>query len=187
MRRALRALALACAIGGLGGCATQEFLAPAQSVEFELSGRIAVRWRDESSTGNVRWRHHAGGDEMLISTPLGQGVARIVREAGNVTLTTAEDRTYRAKDASSLTEQVLGFRLPLEGLADWIRARVSPVGRVTAVRRNADGRLALLEQDGWRIEYLAWDDAGQRPRRLRPSMAEPAIDMRIAIGEWLAP
>jgi len=187
VRRALCALVLAAAAGMIGGCATPEFLTTATAVEFELSGRIAVRWRDESSNGHVRWRHHAGGDEMLISTPLGQGVARIVREAGEVTLTTAEDRTYHAQDASSLTEQVLGFRLPLEGLADWIRARASPVGRVTDRRYDDVGRLALLEQDGWRIEYLAWDDQGRRPQRLRLSLRVPALEMRIAISEWHTP
>lgn len=169
----------------LVGCATPEFLGRPQHPEFELSGRIAVRWHDETSSGAVRWRHHAAGDEMLISTPLGQGVARIVREAGEVTLTTSDDRVYRAPDASRLTEQVLGYPIPLEGLADWVRARPVPGRAVSGSQLDSQGRLSVLEQDGWRIEYLAWDEARRLPQRLR--LSYPSLEMRVAISEWQVP
>lgn len=172
-----RTIAVAAALA-LSACAEPGFLHPATDFEFELSGRIAVKYRDEASSGNLAWRHRAGGDELLITSALGQGIARIVREGGEVTLTTPEAREYRAADAESLTEQVLGFRLPLAGLADWVRARPAPGPAQT--RRDADGRLAELEQSGWRIEYL--DYAGNRPARLR--LTYPGLELRLAISEW---
>jgi outer membrane lipoprotein LolB len=175
--RALGALGLAALL--LAACASLQPVPEGETAEFELSGRIAVRYGAESSAGNVAWRHRGRSDELLITSSLGQGVARIVREGEAVTLTTAEPREYRAADAESLTEQVLGFRLPLSGLADWVRAR--PSGEAPALAQYAaDGRLLALEQRGWRIEYLEY--AGERPSRLR--LTYPGIELRLAISEW---
>src|SRR5690349_9208843 len=104
----------------VGACAQAPLQPPPPDTEFDLAGRLAARHGEESFSGSIAWRHARSSDEMLISTPLGQGVARIVREGDAVTLTTAEPREYRAADAESLTEQVLGFRLPLAGLANWV-------------------------------------------------------------------
>jgi outer membrane lipoprotein LolB len=162
----------------LAGCAELAFVLPAQDLEFELTGRIAVHYREQAASGSVAWRHAPDADEMLITSPLGQGIARIVREREAVVLTTPDGREHRAADAESLTEQVLGFRLPLAGLADWVRARPAP-GPAQA-RRAADGRLELLEQAGWRIEYLEY--AGERPARLK--LSYPGLELRMAVSEW---
>ena len=147
----------------LGGCAQLE-TRPAREAEFDLAGRLAARYGEESFTGNIAWRHAKDFDEMLITTPLGQGVARIVREGDEVTLTTAEPREYRGADVESLSEQVLGFRLPLAGLADWVRGRPSPE----------------LEQRGWKLEIQEY--AGELPSRLR--LLYPGIELRLIISRW---
>jgi len=168
------------ALALLGGCAQVEIKPPtAGALEFELAGRIAARYGTESFSGNVAWRHARGGDEMLISTPFGQGVARIVREGEAVLLTTAEPREYRAVDAESLTERVLGFRVPLLGLADWVRARASE-GAPARAEYSPDGKLAKLEQNGWRVEYQEYE--GARPARLR--LLYQGIELRLAVTKW---
>jgi outer membrane lipoprotein LolB len=174
MRAVLSALALALA----AGCAQLEPLVRPDA-EFGLSGRLAARYGDEAFSANLAWRHAAHFDEMLITTTLGAGVARIVREGGEVVLTTAEPREYRAADAEALTEEVLGFRVPLAGLSDWVRAR--PVrGAPSLVSRDDDGRLRVLEQLGWRVEYQEY--AGGLPARMRLSYS--GIELRLAISQW---
>ena len=163
----------------LGACAQAPSAPPAPDTEFDLAGRLAARYGEESFSGNLAWRHARSSDEMLISTPLGQGVARIAREGDAVTLSTAEPREYHAADAESLTQQVLGFRLPLAGLADWVRARPAP-GSPARTEYAADGRLARLEQRGWQIEYQEY--AGERPSRIR--LAYPGIELRLVISRW---
>ncbi|MGQ0510545.1 MAG: lipoprotein insertase outer membrane protein LolB [Betaproteobacteria bacterium] len=163
----------------VAGCAEPAFVVAPQTVEFELSGRFAVSYRGEANSGNLAWRHGADAEELLITSPLGQGVARISRTGREVVLTTPEPREYRAADAEALTEKVLGFRLPLAGMADWVRARPAP--GASQSRRDAEGRLAELAQGGWTIRYLEYDE-GKRPSRLR--MTYPGVDLRLAITEW---
>jgi outer membrane lipoprotein LolB len=163
----------------IAACAQLERV-PSEKPEYELSARLAARYRDEAFSGNLAWRHARNSDEMLITSPLGAGVARIVRDGDSIVLTTAEPREYRATDAESLTEQVLGFRLPLAGLADWIRGRPSQGLSVSKTDNYPDGKLRSLEQGGWKIEYQEY--AGELPARLR--LLYPGIELRLAISGW---
>lgn len=174
----MRSLRVAIVALLLAACATPGFLSSATDVEFELSGRIAVTYRDDAGSGNIAWRHGARIDEMLLSTPFGQGIARLARVGDEVTLTTQDGREFRAADAEALTEQVLGFRLPLLGLADWVRGRAAPGPAVARV--DDAGRLAHLEQSGWRIDYLEY--TGSLPSRLH--LAYPGVQLRLAISAW---
>ena len=178
----MRSLCAVAALLLLAACATPGFLLSATDAEFDLSGRIAVRSRDDAGSGNIAWRHAARADELLLTSPLGQGIARIVRTGDEVSLTTQDGREFRAADAESLTEQVLGFRLPLLGLADWVRGRAAskPAPEPTRERRDAAGRLAELEQSGWKVQYLEY--AGALPSRL--TLTYPGLELRLAISEW---
>lgn len=169
---------LAVAAALLAACA-QLPEAPAGAYEFELSARFAARYRDEAASGLLAWRHRAGADDVLLSSPFGQGLAQISRSGDAVTLVAGDNRRYAAADAETLTEQVLGFRLPLRGLADWVRGR--PATDAPAQAEYAqDGRLLSLEQHGWRIEYLGYE--GARPARLK--LNYPGLELRLAISEW---
>ena len=165
MKRAVWLYVLLCGCALLLSSCAQVELKPPEAVQFDLLGRIAARYRDDGFTGNVNWRHAAAGDEMLITTPLGQGVARIVRQGDAVQLTTADGKEYRAADSESLTERVLGFRLPIEGLADWVQGKPSPT----------------LESRGWKVEYLQRDEQN-RPRLMR--MTYQGVEVRFAVTEW---
>ena len=149
----------------LAACAQVEIKPPEGPLEFSLAGRIAARYRNEAFTGNIAWRHAKTGDELLITTPTGQGVAQIVRQGDAVLLKTAEPREYRAADSESLTERVLGFPVPIEGLADWVQGKPSP----------------QLEAKGWKVEYQEYDEQ-RRPRRMR--LTYQGIELRLAISQW---
>jgi outer membrane lipoprotein LolB len=164
MRTAARTVA-ALAAALVAACAQVEVKPPAGALEFSLAGRIAARYGDESFTGNLRWRHAGEGDELLISTPTGQGVAQIVREGNAVLLKTAEPREYRDNDAEALTTRVLGFPVPIDGLAEWVQGKPAP----------------QLEGRGWKVEYQERDAQG-RPTRMR--LTYQGIELRLAISQW---
>jgi outer membrane lipoprotein LolB len=163
----------------LAGCAQAPLRPPAGALEFHLLGRIAARYGADGFTGSVDWRHARAGDDMLIGTPLGQGVARIVREGEAVQLTTANGRQYDAPDAETLTERVLGFRVPLLGLADWVQGRPS-LESDARISRSSDGKIEALEERDWRVQYLEYE--GGRPKLMQ--LNYPGIRLRFVISEW---
>ncbi len=170
----------------LAGCATiQQQAAPAGSIgeDFYLSGRVSVKHGTEAASGRISWQHHPDSDDLLLSNPFGQGVARIVRRDGLVTLTTSDQKVYQAKDVEDLTEQVLGWRLPLAGLSDWVRGRAA-AGAPAQTRLDSSHRLAELRQSGWLVEFLDYNDASGLPSQLRLSREDAQI--RLVIDQWRA-
>jgi len=167
-----------------GACASLPSPSPVQlppAGGFELNGRVSVRYGSEGVSGSIFWRHSSDADELLITSPLGQGVARISRSGREVQLIASDGRHYRATDAESLSERVLGWRLPLAGLPDWVLARPGP-GGPAALSRDGEGRVIELRQDDWSIEYQEYE--GGRPSRLR--LRRDNLEIRLVIDRWNA-
>jgi outer membrane lipoprotein LolB len=181
-RRWRPAIVAALAAQCIAGCASLAPEAPPADL-FAIVGRVAVRYGDEAASGRVSWRHGTATDELLISSPLGQGIAQITRRDGVYTLVTAKDERFSAADPEQLTEQALGWALPLAGLPDWVQGRAQP--GASAEPRYHDGRLAGLRQLGWTIEYSGYDANGRLPTRMRLTRGD--LDIRLAIDEWQRP
>jgi outer membrane lipoprotein LolB len=148
---------------------------------FQLSGRVSVKYGAEAASGKITWQHDAEGDDLLFSTPLGQGVARIVRRGGVTNLTTSDQKVYQASDVETLTEQALGWRLPLAGLPDWVRGRAA-AGTPAETKLDSSLRIAELRQSGWLVEYLGHAGENGPPSRLRLSREE--VEIRLVIDQW---
>ena len=172
------------ALAALAACAGLPKAPDGERYEFELSGRIAVKFGDEASSGNLAWRHRAAGDDLLISSSLGQGIAHLVRDGDNFVLTTSDAHEYRSADSESLTEEVLGYRLPIEGLADWVRARPYRHGPAPRAQYDALGRPTAMQQGDWRIEYFAYQDDSPAALPSRMRLVYPGLEMRLAISSW---
>jgi outer membrane lipoprotein LolB len=162
----------------LGACAALPEHGVAPPGGFELSGRVAVRNAKDSGTARVFWRHSSNADEMLITSPVGQTIARIHRDDGVFRLETGDRKEYRAPDAESLTEQALGWRLPLTGLSDWVQGRASPDRPAEVTGGPGEG--LNIRQDGWKVAYEEFQDG--KPSRLR--LTREGIEIRLVVDQW---
>lgn len=172
----------------LGGCAS---VAPAPpgalegarpAANWTLQGRIGVLSSEQNMSGHIRWQHRAESDDLLLTSPLGQGVARIVRDGAGIALELPNQPVRRARDADTLTREALGYELPVAGLAWWVQARPAP-GHPFEATRDGAGRLTQLKQDGWTIDYLQYEDAmPARPRKL--VVAREGLELRLVADQW---
>ena len=126
----------------------------------------------------------AASDEVLLLAPLGQVVARITSGTQGVTLE-AEGKTHVAQDAETLTQDLLGWQLPLSGLRYWIAALPAP-GDESRREHDAAGRLSVLYQHGWTIRYTRYAGEGRDALPLRLSMRRAGMEVRVLIDEWEA-
>lgn len=146
---------------------------------FTLQGRVSVQYDEQSLTGQLRWRADGKTDEVLLSTPLGQGIASISRNEQQVTLVRPDEPSVYAENVEDLTQSTLGFRLPLSGLRFWIQARPDPA-RASEVRANSAGGVEQISQDGWKIDYLQYSE--NRPRKIH--VTREGLEIRLVIDEW---
>lgn len=147
---------------------------------FLLEGRFSLRHETGNYSGRLSWRHSPHGDEMLLSSPFGQGIAEITKNRDGVRLSTQDGKTRAATDVSTLTQEVLGFPLPMEMLAGWVLGR-SRGSRVES--RDENGRTLRLIENDWHveIEYPGKND-GALPGRLTVERAG-LLELRLVIDE----
>ena len=140
--------------------------APRALESFALEGRIAVRQGQSHHYANVIWRHDRAHDVILLTTPLGQGVAELSRDAGGARLVTADRGEISAPDWEGLAERALGARLPLDDLPSWLGGTPPPPA------------------SGWRVDYLAYQS---RAADALPTLIEfqrDDLDVRLKIDHW---
>ena len=156
---------------------------------FGLVGRIAVKGVKESFSGGFQWRHTESSDDMLLLSPLGQALAQLKRTPEGVHLTTAERENYYASDVESLTEQVLGWRLPIMGLQYWVRSKNSP-STASAIDLDNEGRIMAIRQDGWEIIYSSYfpdepvQATSQADRARILQLKRSGLQIKLVIDRW---
>lgn len=173
----------------LTGCAGMQPspLAPRDNVRnFSLDGRFALRvtmpgQAPQSSGGRLTWTHQNHQDRVLISNPLGYGLAEINTTPVLSRLQTADGKTRESSDPDALMEEVTGQRLPVSRLPAWLLGRSDGNGRIEP---DTQGRPARLIEDGWQIDYsFDDDDPASLPARLTLSR-DGEIELRLRIEEW---
>lgn len=168
----------------LGACATvpeASGTARRDTVDaFALVGRFSLRHQDKNYSGRLTWHHSGADNELLLSSPFGQGIAQITTSDHGARLTTSDGKVYAAADSESLTREVLGYPLPLVQLTDWVRGRSG----AAAAEVDGQGRPLSLRHEAWRIDYgYDSDDAQALPSRVFAERAD-GIELRLRIDEW---
>lgn len=154
-------------------------------VNFELMGRISAKKGEKGFSGGVRWRHTNTDDEIHLLSPFGQIVAQIRRNQHVVLLKTSEQKIYSAPDVENLTEQILGWRLPLLGLQFWVRGVNSPT-TISEMDKDLDGRVVAIRQDGWEVVYSTYFPS-QLPQAARPKtlvLNRDNLKIKLVVDNW---
>ncbi len=150
--------------------------------KFNLTGRISIQDERQRTSGGIRWQHSKMVDEILLLSPLGQVMAQIIRDYEGVSLTTSDQQEFYASDVESLTEDILGWRIPLAGLQYWAQGKHSPV---TVAMKDLDenNRVVAIRQDGWEINYISYTtvQSTQKPRPRVLTLSYEALTIRLVV------
>jgi outer membrane lipoprotein LolB len=179
----VRALAAGLVLALLAACATLK-VAERDPRPFDLLGRVLVAYSGGALTANVRWQHSAAQDEIWLMTPTGQTVAHIVDGPDGAVLTRQDQKQYRASSVEALTQQALGWVLPLSLLQYWVRGEPAPGSPVSEVQRGDDKALTALAQNGWRVSFTHADSTGEPGRVRRLQMNDGVNEIRFVIDTW---
>ena len=162
---------LACA-AILAGCATSPANLSTATVgdyreTIDLAGRLSVNYqkdgRPESLNGNFAWDQQPGAIDVTLASPLGQTVATINVTPQVATLIQVGQPPRSADDIDSLTQQTLGWPLPVSGLRDWLQGYAFDAAGKRF--RASPAQNSVTTKDGWKLRFIEWQD---------PAAAQPA-------------
>jgi outer membrane lipoprotein LolB len=181
-------LALLLALAWLTGCRTlppttaesweQRCTRLAGLPEFAFSGRLAVSGSGAGFSASVNWQQRGVHSSATLRGPLGFGLLQVELDPSGLKV---RDGSGQAVDAAAL-----GMELPLTELRHWLLACQVPGGAVTEVL-DAEQRLASLEQNGWRIEYLSYQPVAGVHMPVRIRVRGEGSQLQLAIHRWQLP
>ncbi|MCH9639453.1 MAG: lipoprotein insertase outer membrane protein LolB [Betaproteobacteria bacterium] len=156
-----------------------------KSDAFNLIGRISIQNEHHRHSGRISWQHSEIDDEISLFSPFGQVVAKILRNRNDARLITSKQEVFYATDIEQLTEDILGWRLPLNGLQYWIQGHHSPV-TASAKDINQEDRVIAIRQDNWHIRYNSFFP-NQPEQIARPKILElnyQDLKIRMVVDNW---
>jgi outer membrane lipoprotein LolB len=151
---------------------------------FEVSGRLSARHGSSALAANFHWQHAGERDELELASPLGQTIALLSGDGATARLKSADGRVLDAENWTRLTQEGLGWPLPVDGLKFWIQGAARP-GAAFSAEANDEGRASVLRQDGWSIVYQAYvQTSGDVWRPSRLTAEYPEVELRLVIDRW---
>jgi len=192
-------LLLAAAIAQLPGCATVRPLDAEQAARlplyeqraarlelrqtWALEGRLAVSDDRDGGSGVLSWRQRPGNSRMDFHGALGRGAWRLLAGADGAELEFADGRQYRADSIDDLVRGQIGWAVPVEALAWWVRGLAAP-GKLQHRVLDEEGRLSLLQQDGWRIEFGRYGTVEGEAMPAKMTARQDDRTVKLAIRKW---
>ncbi len=152
---------------------------------WQAQGRLAIRYSRKSWQMKFKWCQAAADDyRLLLTGPWGRTLARLEQWPSQARLQRPDETDLFAPEAATLLSRAFGWEVPVDQLQDWLLAR--PAVR-DGVFWDAQGRPAVLQQDGWRVDYKRYRqrDAVSLPVNLTIRQ-QRGIRIGVVIDSWEA-
>jgi outer membrane lipoprotein LolB len=151
--------------------------------QFEFNGRLAAAAGNQGFSAGLQWRQQAGTAALKLRGPLGLGALQIDFDSETLRVVNSDGARVEGAAAASLVREMLGFEPPLPSLRYWLLGCSDPGD---GAEETLDGmeRLQTLRQQGWQIEYQAYQRVahGWLPQRL--SVQRDDRNLKLVIENW---
>jgi outer membrane lipoprotein LolB len=150
---------------------------------WTLTAHIGVVTDRDSGSGELDWRETGESYVFTVHAPITGKTWKLSGDARHAVLEGVESQPIEDDDVQRLLREHVGWDVPLASLRAWaFGMRAS--GSTAQVQYDDQNLPALIEQDGWKVEYRDWfaDRHPALPRRVFASNASTRI--KLAIYDW---
>lgn len=135
---------------------------------WEFTGSINVRDANEAHSSRIRWNQQGELYRINLWGTFNIGATEINGRPGEVRIDQQGEAPIVTESPEEMLYERIGYELPVTELNYWIRGIPAP-GPSQALEFADNQQLLSFEQQGWRVEYLGYTNAGREtlPNRIR--------------------
>lgn len=150
---------------------------------WSLDGKLAVSNGEDGGSGRLQWNSAPGLSELDFRGALGRGAWRLDIRPGMAQLDLASGESWQAAHVSTLVRDHVGWDVPVDALAWWVRGLAAP-GSVDGRQIDSDGRMTLLSQHGWEVEYKKYKVFSGTDMPIRLDARNGEHHVKFIMREW---
>ena len=128
------------------------FLPADQLDQWDLTAKFSISTKNNTESGSIRWILNPSEERFDVLSPTGSVVAQLTMTEFEARLKT-DDREAVAKDPDTLFKDVMNTSLPINALRYWVRGLDAPDLPLESVKKDGEGRIIQMIQDGWQLAY----------------------------------
>lgn len=150
---------------------------------WSLSARIGVSNGGEGGSGDLLWEQDGDAYRFTVHAPVTGKTWTLSGDTRHAVLQGVDPQADIDTDAQRLLRERLGWDVPLVDLRAWIRG-LRAADKPARVQYNEADLPAVIEQDGWKVEYRDWytDRRPAMPRKVFASRGNARV--RVSIQSW---
>lgn len=161
----------------------QQHLAKISKEEpYQAEGQIGVITKDQRFSSSFHWDYqHPQSFYLHLSAFLNVASMDLQMTPQGLRLTDDKGQNHYGEEAEFLLHQVIGDKLSLTDLAQWLKG-VPPQGDYVV---GANHLLQSFRYQGWFVEYLTYhQDSLPMPKDIRLTKGNTQLKLRIRGWQW---
>ena len=154
----------------------------ASQPNWQLQGRLGVSNAKDAGSGSLQWKQDGDAFRFSVHAPVTGKTWVLAGDGHRVVLEGLRDQPVEGTDAAALLDRELGWKVPVAQLTEWVRgARAKGEAQIEF---RSDGLPAVIQQDGWKIEYPDYDETHQPPLPRKVFASRGDYRVRLSVSEW---
>lgn len=133
-------------------------------------------------SGSLHWEQRGEHFDIRVPGPLGVGGLQVVGTPGHLLIHKGGE-TYVTSHPDEFFRDRLRLTFPVSGLRYWALGVPEP-GLPAQVAVDAQGRVTLLRQAGWTLEYEEYRQVGDYQLPVRFSGTRKDTRIKLAVQHW---
>ena len=151
--------------------------------QWTLEGHLAVSDGREGGSGSLTWVQDGDRYDFELRAPITGKSFRLSGGRDGAVLEGVDGGPLRGSDAEALMRKALGWEVPLNDLRAWVLGLRAP-GAAAQLSFGEQGLPSLLQQNGWAVDYRAWDQAHQPPLPQKVFASQPPYKVKLSIDSF---
>ncbi|MBT5230431.1 MAG: outer membrane lipoprotein LolB [Methylococcales bacterium] len=159
---------------------------PASVVEIDtnhwvLKGRLGVKSEEDAWSASFVWEQNQADYAIQIVAPLGQGTINITGGEQFVIAKYPDGQIIQYLEPDQVFQEALGVVIPVSSLRFWVMGQENKT-TAAKIRRNPEGKIEEIIQDGWEVSYLRYSSDNGLPSKI--FIEDDPVEVKLIIKEW---